>query len=359
MASIRLATATIVRGPNDATKQRRGRVQQQFPLFLRAMGYLFYLSGFVICYLMVASLFDEGDAPDHHGDLHDILLNRNQQQLQQQQPPKIAYAITVTSCGAAFKQTTADPHAAVFQVAEGAAVLAHSIHRASSRSSSLGGKYDYQLIALYHPEAEPCMGVLRELGYRTIQREVFVKVDEIEGDYLREKIRSSGCCGERENIKFEAFTLTEYPLVLLLDLDCLILKPLDVLFDFMLRGIVPPPEHVQWPNLGLPNQTEFMYTLDYHMVSPHREVTPVQGGFLLIRPNLQTWQDFKDIAKKGDYRDTGGWGGKTGKFWGGQTVQGMLAYYYCILNKGNKSVELNRCVYNNMVSPARKSRKLW
>uniref|UniRef100_A0A7S2YJE8 Nucleotide-diphospho-sugar transferase domain-containing protein n=1 Tax=Entomoneis paludosa TaxID=265537 RepID=A0A7S2YJE8_9STRA len=354
-----------------AGRSSSSRVSKEpgLPFFLRVIGNLFYVSGFLVCYLLVASLFDEVDETDYHGELsasgsNALVTKPNIRQavaarsaIDQQDErakTKIAYVISLTSCGAAYNQTTSDPNAKVFMVAEGAAVLAHSIHRASVHGE-LGGRYDYELVALHHPDATPCLGVLEQLGYRLIERKVFVSVEEIEGDYLREKIRSSGCCGDAELIKFEAYTLMEYPLALILDLDCLIMRPLDHLFDLMLHGIVPPREHLMWPDQPLPSEINFIYTQDYAMVSPQRPVTPVQGGFLLLRPNLQVYEDFKAMAKKGDFRDKGGWGGKTGRFWGSHTVQGMLPYYYLVLNGGNKStaVEANRCIYNNMVAPSR------
>ena len=70
----------------------------------------------------------------------------------------------------------------------------------------------------------------------------------------------------------------------------------------------------------------------------------------MIKPSLDTYNEFVGIVREGDYRDEKkgrGWGGKVGPFHGGMTIQGLLPWYYQYLHP-NHSVELNRCVYNNM-----------
>jgi len=144
--------------------------------------------------------------PHHNGHVHDIsrgqaIIPVNQQEPQRQQEPPppeqphphtepiatVAFAVSVTGCGA-------DP------ITEGAAVLKHAIHRVSSRGT-LGGKYDYDIFAIYHPDAEACALPLEKLGYKLLKRNVFVEVDEIKGEFLRRKIRSNGCCGEKGTLR--------------------------------------------------------------------------------------------------------------------------------------------------------------
>jgi hypothetical protein len=309
----------------------------------------------------------ETDAPNHHGDLVDLIqmqhhasranhtlqkkswneptthketreANPLSESLQIQkvsdQTTKIGVAVTITSCEGSFFIT------------EGAAVLQHSIRRASIHGS-LGGKYDYDLYAIYHPDAELCAQTIQDLGYTLLKRDTPVKVDDIKGDFLRERIRTNGCCGEKELIKLEAFTLTQHPIVVLLDLDTLILNPLDPIFDLMLHSIEPPSDHMMWKDKPIPDNITMAYTNDYNMVSPRRKVKPAQGGFLVLRPSLTVYQEFVAVVRNGDYRDTGGWGGKTRKHWGSMTIQGLIPYYIFFLHPG-QAVELNRCVYNNM-----------
>lgn len=72
------------------------------------------------------------------------------------------------------------------------------------------------------------------------------------------------------------------------------------------------------------------------------------GGFLVVRPSLETFENFKHVIKKGDF-GTRGWGGTNiGHFWGGQTIQGIIPYFYYSIKPG-ESEELNRCEYNCMV----------
>lgn len=238
----------------------------------------------------------------------------------------IAYAVTVTGCGS-------DP------ITEGAAVLQHSIARASQR-------YDFRLFAIVHPSAMSCAAPLADLGYTILQREVFVKVGDIQGDFLRQKIVVNGCCGEKELLKLEAYTLTDYPIVVHLDLDVLILKPLDELFDAMLLGKPLAEGSLMKPHKA-DDPINAFFTLDYNMAKPKTQYKPVQGGFFVTRPDMEVYREFQQIVLKGDFREGRGWGGAVGPFYGSMTFQGLIPYYYNYLHPGT-SVELNRCVYNQM-----------
>jgi hypothetical protein len=254
---------------------------------------------------------------------------------------KVAFAVSVTGCGS-------DP------ITEGGAILQHSIHRASSRGT-LGGRYDYVLYAIFHPDAESCALPLQDLGYILLKRNTPVAVKDIQGEFLRSRIESNGCCGEKELIKFEAYTLTEYPIVVHLDLDVVVLKPLDDLFDMMLGIPIDPvvrDKIIMWKEKPIPKTINAFYTVDYNMVPPFKENKPVQGGFLVTRPSMNVYEEYKSIVKKGNFLEGGGWDGKVGPFHGSMTFQGLLPYYYNILHPG-QAVELNRCVYNQMADNPR------
>jgi hypothetical protein len=264
----------------------------------------------------------------------------------------IAYAVSITGCG---RDPITDP----------AAVLAHSIHLHSIHGN---GRYDYALYAIYHPNAVSCASTLAPLGYTLLERETPVQVSEIQGEFLRSKIEQNGCCGEKELIKLHAYTLDQHPVVVHLDLDTLVLQPLDALFDIMLhvpKSPLPPSFHhlqqaVMWPNEaatkqllssdGSPNNhgtINAFYTIDYNMARPQNKIKPVQGGFLVLRPDRAVYQEYVDIVKKGDYQPGTGWGGVVGTFYGAMTFQGIIPYYYNVLHPG-QAVELNPCVYNQM-----------
>ena len=166
---------------------------------------------------------------------------------------KIGFAVTITGCGS-------DP------ITEGAAVLKHSIHLASIHGN-LGGRYDYVMYAIYHPEAIKCAKTLESLGYTLVERETPVAVKDIKGDFLRSRIEKNGCCGEKELVKLEAYTLTQHPVIVHLDLDTLVLKPLDDLFDWMLAGDQARSFDYsgvtrQWPDKEIPKKVNAFLTRD-------------------------------------------------------------------------------------------------
>jgi len=250
----------------------------------------------------------------------------------------IAYAVSVTGCGS-------DP------ITEGAAVLKHSIHRASIQNAGNDdsvGRYDYKMYAIYHPNARSCAMPLEKLGYTLLERETPVAVKDIKGDFLRKKIVNNGCCGEKELIKLEAYTLTDHPIVVHLDLDTLVLKPMDALFDLMLgTRLDASGMDIMWPDEPLPKQIDAYFTRDYNMVGPGTKYKPVQGGLLVLRPSMESYKEFVDIVREGDFRQGKGWGGKVGPFYGSMTFQGIIPYFYDVLHPG-RTVELNRCIYNQM-----------
>jgi hypothetical protein len=183
---------------------------------------------------------------------------------QQHKPPErkvqisditIGYAVTITGCGS-------DP------ISEGAAVLKHAIHLVSSQGNK-GGRYNYKMYAIYHPDGEACALPLQDLGYTLLKRDTPVAVKDIQGDYLREKIEKNGCCGEKELVKLEAYTLIQHPIVVHLDLDVLILKPMDALFDWMLVDPQQLLVHydttgipIMWPKLEEPPKPNAFFTRD-------------------------------------------------------------------------------------------------
>lgn len=248
-----------------------------------------------------------------------------------QKSDAIAFVASVTGCGTE-------------SLVDGAAVLKHSIHLSSIHGN---GRYDYQMYAIVHPDAMSCAAPLADIGFTLLVRDTPVAVDDIQGDFLREKISRNGCCGEKELIKFEAYTLVNHPLVVHLDLDVLVLKPLDGVFDIMLGKQAQNLTPIMWKDRPLPERIDAAFTRDYNMVPTSRKYKPVQGGFLVLRPSMDTYNAIKDIVKKGDFIEGKGWGGVTGLFHGSMTFQGLIPYYYDVLKLGN-AIELNRCLYNNM-----------
>ncbi len=264
-------------------------------------------------------------------------------------------AVSLTSCSAKF-------------VADGAAVLQHSI-RLNSFPKHETSMYAHQMIAFIHPSALECAKPFTSLGYKVMEKEVPIKVSDIEGDFLREKVGKSGCCGDKEFLKLYAYTLLEYDIVVHLDLDALILQPLDELFDVMLSNDNREYDNTDKANVNheqkqndalslaspvkvmydtaMPTNVEAFFTRDYNMVQPGHQHPGMQGGFLIIKPNLEYFEEYRRIILKGDFRRGGGWGGKWGGYFGAQQIQGLCSYFFDAVHPGT-AVELNRCYYNSM-----------
>lgn len=79
------------------------------------------------------------------------------------------------------------------------------------------------------------------------------------------------------------------------------------------------------------------------------ECMPVQGGFIVLQPNNQDYLNIMNIMMTTEFRKGKGWNAsKIGWFWGGMTVQGVLPYYYNKVTAPNRSLILDRCLYNTM-----------
>jgi hypothetical protein len=167
-----------------------------------------------------------------------------------------------------------------------------------------------------------------------------------------------GCCGEKELLKFESFTMTQHDAVVLLDMDTLVINGLDDAIDLLLDRTVPAnaASHIMYPNRPLPDDIWLLHTGDYETVSPDWKVKPAQGGFAILKPNRTVYAEIMNIVKEGKWSRRYGWGDKdgyfTGRFWGVETFQGLVPYYFQFLN--DRALELNWCQYNHMsVGPKR------
>ncbi len=200
---------------------------------------------------------------------------------------------------------------------------------------------------------------------------------------LRLLMHNDGCCGYAELLKLHVYGLVEHELAVHLDFDSLLLRPMDDLFDVMLgKGDVESRmkkimESNMMANLPRTKDVDYSkpidaaFTRDYNSVVKPRLDAPVgyQGGFLVVRPDLQVLERYRSILQKGEFllNPRRGWGGKHGGFYGDLTFQGILPYYYEDVapqweaedeeekEVGHNEIELNRCIYNQMADNPRKS----
>jgi len=74
---------------------------------------------------------------------------------------------------------------------------------------------------------------------------------------------------------------------------------------------------------------DFIATYDHGLEIPDSLVPPVQGGFLLFKPNKTDFEAIKKLTRDGDFRDSTGWkGSDIGWAYGGTGPVGLLAYYF-------------------------------
>lgn len=224
---------------------------------------------------------------------------------------KIAIAITVTKDG---------------PFVDGALVLGYAAKLYHNSSKGHPSDYDVELVAFVTKSVSKSNIILEKFGWKILLKDLPVNLDEIENKNYAEAMRNSGCCGADEFLKLWAYTLTEYHRVIHLDMDSIIFRNLDQILSI---------------------DKELLYTGDYNMKGSS-PVPPVQGGFLVIRPSLARFHELQSIIRKGDHGSRGWGGSRIGNFWGGQTIQGIMPYFYHIIHPGD-GLELNRCKYNNMV----------
>lgn len=294
----------------------------------------------------------------------------------------VAYAISLVKCN--------DKQTSTAGLIDAALVLRHSIHNNSVRNPASGSKYDYHMVAIVHNQAVKCSSVLKKVGFDVRVVEPPVRRERIRGEYLRNTIQREWCCGHGasfnyyyycisstinpflthslclflfvcldEFIKWYPYRMTEFPVVVHVDIDFLFLQPMDELYDAIIyskdtargrkaRESIPMefPKETAWPD-----RVDAFITRDWPQVIPGR--TPgYQAGFLVARPDPTVWEELTSIVLEGNYskgfgRDNG-WGGMGyGGFVGAMAMQGLMAYYYDVVRRGT-AVELNQCRYNWM-----------
>lgn len=165
---------------------------------------------------------------------------------------KIAYAVSITGCNPREK----------FVLLDDAAVLHQSIRLASNQS-----RYGYHMMAFVHHDASECAPYLSKLGYEVQVKETPFNESAISNPELAEA-QGNSCCGAKEYLKLYSYLQHDYPVVVHLDLDTIVLKPMDTIFNLMLddsfdRSLV---ESMWLAPEQMPSQVDFIFTRDYNMV---------------------------------------------------------------------------------------------
>lgn len=292
-----------------------------------------------------------------------ILASNNNNALQQQQddtssqihnkPIKttIAYTVALTDC-------PADPSQR-YKMYDAAAVLQHSIHRASMQSRH----FDYTMIAFVHVNATDCAAILRDkLGFEILVRDTPIDVNTIVNRQYAADLVRSGCCAERELLKLYAYTLTDYPVVVQVDFDFFVLRPLDDLFRAFLdpTGSVSASfqqQHAMYPHTARHGNLQVMFTRQYGLHAPGKarvDFYYMQGGFLMVRPNVTAFAELLQIVQQGNF-DRGWYDNRTTpvvqypKSFGGETVQGLIPFYYGQFAAHAQALELHWCRHNTII----------
>ena len=145
------------------------------------------------------------------------LFDEKQTETPQEKQKQIAYAVFV--------------ECSTQQSVSAANVLLHSVHQISSRNPTSGSKYDYKMYALVHPQAEDCAQELIHLGYTVIIANTRRNGKDVQGGSLRKNTNGEWCCGSENLITLYSINMSEHSLVVHLNVDFVIEKPLDTLFD--------------------------------------------------------------------------------------------------------------------------------
>ena len=271
------------------------------------------------------------------------------------EPIKIAHAISLITCKRLDR---------VIGFLDALVILRHSIHQNSIHNQR--GQYSYQMYAIIHPDGGCVEHVhlLQRLGYIPIIRETPVNLTASlpTSSWYLNHVESENCCGSKEFIKLYAYTLTDHPLVVHWDLDVLVLKPMDDLYDAMIFDATSPRGaaaraklQIQRPGIQkLPERIDAFFTRDITSARPWENITAVQGGFVVARPSMENFRVYQDFISKGDFKPGrgpgSGWAGLGyGGFQGAMAYQGVLAYFYDQIYPDH-SVELDVCHWNQVVA---------
>jgi hypothetical protein len=244
-------------------------------------------------------------------------------------------------------------------------VLRHSIHLTSMRANA-HSHYDYHLVAIIETKAAAsCSPVLYQSGaFHTVMiKEPPIYGQEIvgeKGSFARKTLHRKGTT---EFLPLYLYEMTDYPIVVHVELDSVLTKPLDDVLDAFLYHphsaigrtardrVALEPHKRRLRNVSWPDNVQAALTLDWPQVMPGRK-PGVRPGLFIVKPNVHVYELIMDVIRQGDYVDgysrDNGWGGLGhGGYAGALGLSGLLAYVYEALLY-DTWIELNQCRYNHI-----------
>lgn len=280
-------------------------------------GFLFLILAFSILTILASSFFlpsAQQQQRTSKQQLHPQIPPRSSNTKQQEEPIRIAHVISLITCHRADR---------VQGFRDALVILRHSIHQNSIHSHP-NSKYSYQMYALVHADGgcDVQLPLLRQLGYIPLVKETPVDISSItNNEWYKNHVEGENCCGSKEFMKLYAYTLMEHPIVVHWDLDVVVLKPMDDLYDAMLydkdsnRGKVARGRlHIQRPQYQeLPDRIDAFITRDVTSGAPWEAVQAVQGGFVVARPSMEHFEMYRQFILEANYTKgrgpASGWGG--------------------------------------------------
>jgi hypothetical protein len=249
--------------------------------------------------------------------------------------PKVAFVISVTEC---MNHTS---------VLDGAAVLRESILETQQEP--------YELVALIYSHGnitKTCTEWLRRLGYQVQFKDLPFQISELKSGQAI--AGGKGCCGIAEYIKLYAFNMTEYDVIIHLDVDVIVFQSLRDVIEVLFRqdstafSLLPTIPAIH----SLPSNADFVFVREYKTYNRGDPTNPkkygIQGAFFAVRPNRERFQDMIVKLKTATFiTGNAGWGGQSfGGYWGAAQIQGFLSYYY--FHFASTGIELDHCRYNTL-----------
>lgn len=243
------------------------------------------------------SVANSGGLPNTLAEMNEQIQTSPQDASGAKNPIRIAYVVSLIECTDNHKSG----QSSVAGLQDGSIVLRHSIHQNSVRNPASGSKYDYEMYAIIHEKASACAPILEDVGFKVLIKDPPVVKSDIRGDYLRKTIHKEVCCGADEFVKLHAYTIPA-PLVVHLDIDFIVKKPMDAVFDAILGGNETSRSMVERedPTVAWPERIEAAITRDYTSAYPGRKAG-FQAGFWIVRPSHTHFEKLVEIIKEGNY----------------------------------------------------------